>query len=117
MQNKRKYQKFFGENLPEIYRPFLCENSLYLLLILVFFILTMTTASFEMIAHHFCEGMEKEFHRSLILQFLLFFYFVYGFLDMVGDIMGIFCSFQDEIVIISGGIEDNIPFIEEGVEK
>lgn len=113
-----KCQKFFGDNLPEVDSPLFCENLLHLSFIFVFFLCGMMAAiPLKMIAHDLCKCMEKEFQWCLVLQFFPFRYIVDGFLDMIGDVMGIFRSFEYEIIFVSDGIQDDVTLIEKRIEE
>ena len=72
---------------------------------------------FEMFTHHFLESLEENLHRLLVFSVFFFFYFMNNFFDMIRDIMRIFGSFEDEIIIISSRIENNISFMKERIPE
>lgn len=77
----------------------------------------MGTAPLQVITHHLREGVEKELQRLFVLLFFLLLQLVHHFFDMIGDIVGVLGSLQDEIVPIPGGVEYDIPFVENGVPE
>lgn len=70
-----------------------------------------------MITYHFRKSVQQKLQRCLILLFFLFRQFVQDFFDVIGDIMGMFRSFQNEIILIPYRIEDNVPFMEKRIPK
>lgn len=70
-----------------------------------------------MIAHYFCERMEEEFHRGLFFDLFLFSDLVNGFFDVISDIMRIFCSFEDKVIFIADGIEEDVTLTKKRIEK
>lgn len=70
-----------------------------------------------MVTYHFRQGMKEKLKRRFFFLFFLLGIFMYHLFDMIGDIVRMFCSFEDEIVLVSGSVEYDISFVKERIPK
>lgn len=70
-----------------------------------------------MLSYDLGEGMEQEIQRGLVIVFSLLGDVVDRFLDMIHDLMGMFCSFEHEVILLSFRIEHDISFFEYGIPE